>query len=108
MAAVNLALGNPNTDAVNLLQTALTGLCYFDGTVDGVFGSGTEAALRAFQKQAGIKVDGRYGPATATSLAALDPSIVQASGASTPHENRQPFLAINYCICTVGIYPARP
>lgn len=69
MAAVNLALGNPNTDAVNLLQTALTGLCYFDGTVDGVFGSGTEAALRAFQKQAGIKVDGRYGPATATALA---------------------------------------
>ncbi len=68
-AAINLALGNPNTDAVNLLQTALTGLCYYDGSVDGVYGSGTEAALLAFQEKAGIKADGRYGPATARALA---------------------------------------
>jgi hypothetical protein len=68
-AAINLALGNPNTGAVELLQTALTGLCYYDGSIDGVAGSGTEAALIAFQKQAGIKADGRYGPATATALA---------------------------------------
>jgi peptidoglycan hydrolase-like protein with peptidoglycan-binding domain len=68
-AAINLALGNPNTGAVELLQTALTGLCYYDGSIDGVAGAGTEAALIAFQKQAGIKPDGRYGPATATALA---------------------------------------
>jgi microcystin-dependent protein len=49
-----------------------------------------------------------YGPATATALTTLDPSVVQVSGASVPHENRQPFLAINYCICTVGVYPMRP
>jgi peptidoglycan hydrolase-like protein with peptidoglycan-binding domain len=72
-AAMNLALGNDTTDAVDLLQTALTGLCYYRGSVDGVFGSGTEAALRAFQKAEGINVDGRYGPGTATALAAAWP-----------------------------------
>ncbi len=68
-AAINLALGNDTTDAVDLLQTALTGLCYYDGSVDGVFGSGTESALIAFQKAEGLRADGRYGPATAAALA---------------------------------------
>ncbi len=67
-AAINLALGNDSTDAVDLLQTTLTGLCLYSGSVDGVFGSGTEAALKAFQKQQGISADGRYGPATAVAL----------------------------------------
>lgn len=69
MAAINLALGNDDTDAVDLLQTSLKGLCYYGGNVDGIFGSGTEAALIAFQKASGITADGRYGPATAVALA---------------------------------------
>ena len=73
-AAINLALGNPNTDAVELLQTALTGLCYYNGAIDGVAGSGTEQALIAFQKKAGITADGRYGPATANALAKAWPN----------------------------------
>lgn len=68
-AAINLALGNDSTDAVDLLQTTLKGLCLYSGSVDGVFGSGTEVALKAFQKQQGITADGRYGPATAAALA---------------------------------------
>lgn len=72
-AAINLALGNDTTDAVDLLQTALKGLCYYGGSVDGTFGSGTEAALIAFQKAEGIRADGRYGPATAAALAAAWP-----------------------------------
>ena len=84
MAAINLALGNDSTDAVELLQTALEGLCYYGGKVDGVFGSGTEAALIAFQKQAGIKADGRYGPATATALAAAWPDRPSSCSGKTP------------------------
>ncbi|WP_442795368.1 phage tail protein [Pelobium manganitolerans] len=30
------------------------------------------------------------------------------SGGNQPHENRQPFLALNYIICVNGIYPPRP
>lgn len=29
------------------------------------------------------------------------------AGGSQPHENRQPFLAINYIICAEGVYPPR-
>lgn len=34
-------------------------------------------------------------------------SSVSPTGGSQPHENRQPFLAINYCIAVQGIFPAR-
>ena len=38
--------------------------------VDGQFGSKTEAAVRAFQKKAGIKQDGKYGDQTHAALMA--------------------------------------
>lgn len=84
MAAVNLALGNDSTDAVDLLQTTLKGLCYYDGNVDGVFGSGTEAALKAFQRAQGITADGRYGPATAAALARAWPNRPSSCSGTTP------------------------
>lgn len=36
--------------------------------VDGKFGSATEKAVKAFQKKAGIKQDGIYGPDTHPAL----------------------------------------
>lgn len=33
---------------------------------------------------------------------------VGMSGGSLPHENRMPYLAIQYCIATQGLYPSRP
>jgi microcystin-dependent protein len=33
---------------------------------------------------------------------------VGPTGGSLPHENRQPYLALNYIIATQGIYPSRP
>jgi len=36
------------------------------------------------------------GPATAVSF-----------GGGTPHENRQPYLTLNYCIALQGVFPAR-
>jgi microcystin-dependent protein len=34
-------------------------------------------------------------------------SAVTAAGGSQPHENRQPFLALNFCISLFGIYPTQ-
>jgi len=31
--------------------------------------------------------------------------VISIAGANNPHENRQPFLALNWCICWAGIYP---
>ncbi|KPF81966.1 hypothetical protein IP70_22510 [alpha proteobacterium AAP38] len=47
-----------------------------------------------------------YGPATAP-LTTLNTAIVGNAGGSGAHENRQPFLALSYCIATSGLYPAR-
>ena len=38
---------------------------------------------------------------------AMAPSSIGASGGSQPHENRQPFLAINYIIAWAGVYPSQ-
>jgi microcystin-dependent protein len=35
------------------------------------------------------------------------PVIGAAAGGSQPHENRQPYLAMTYCVALQGIYPAR-
>lgn len=32
---------------------------------------------------------------------------VAPAGGSQPHENRMPYLALNFCICTQGIFPSR-
>lgn len=37
----------------------------------------------------------------------LSPQMVGAIGGSSAHENRQPFLAMNFCICLYGEYPIR-
>jgi len=35
------------------------------------------------------------------------PTAIMPAGSSQPHENRQPFLVINFCIAYNGIFPAR-
>jgi microcystin-dependent protein len=37
----------------------------------------------------------------------LNPATLTAAGGSTPHENRQPSLVMNYIIATQGYFPAR-
>jgi microcystin-dependent protein len=39
--------------------------------------------------------------------AQMDPQALQPSGGGQPHENRQPFLALNYCIALTGVFPQR-
>ena len=51
------------------IQTLLKDWGYYEGSVDGIYGSATEAAVRLFQEKNGLTVDGRTGPAT---LEALD------------------------------------
>lgn len=35
----------------------------------------------------------------------FNPATIGAVGAGGPHENRQPFLAMNFCICLDGVFP---
>jgi microcystin-dependent protein len=38
---------------------------------------------------------------------ALNPTSITPTGGSQPHNNMQPYLGINYIICTDGLYPSR-
>ena len=46
-----------------------------------------------------------YGPPN--NLTAFEPTTVTAIGGSQPHENRQPYLALNFCIALQGVFPSR-
>jgi microcystin-dependent protein len=51
-----------------------------------------------------------YAPAPSGSfpLDALAPDTVSVAGANQSHSNMQPYLVLNFCIATTGIYPSRP
>lgn len=53
---------------VTALQRRLGGLGFDAGRVDGIFGPDTDAALREFQRNAGLSVDGVCGPTTLMDL----------------------------------------
>lgn len=43
--------------------------------------------------------------AAAVPSTTLSPQMIQPAGSGLPHENRQPALAMNYCIALQGVYP---
>jgi microcystin-dependent protein len=48
-----------------------------------------------------------YGPSNASTTTINAGTVSLYSGGNQAHENRQPFLAINWCIALTGIYPSR-
>lgn len=71
-----------------------TGTTPSNTTVLGVSTSG--------QPNSGIFVYGSGSPNTN-----LAPNSISPSGSSLPHENRQPYLALNYIIAWAGIFPSQ-
>ena len=41
------------------------------------------------------------------SVATLSAAAIVQSGGSQAHENRQPFVVVNFIIATTGIYPSQ-
>lgn len=46
-----------------------------------------------------------YGTSTAVQM---NPQAIGVAGESMPHNNRQPYLGLNFIIALQGIYPSRP
>lgn len=73
-------------DAVSAIQTNLQAHGYYvGGVIDGKYGDGTEDAVRHFQGEHGLNVDGVVGPATMKALTAsaaptpIDPVMTDAT-----------------------------
>ena len=65
--AAVLKQGSSGSD-VRTLQQKLKSWGYYDGSVDGIFGSGTKEAVKYFQRTNGLSADGIVGSATAAAL----------------------------------------
>ena len=72
---------------VKELQSKLVQLGYGVGTADGKFGSKTEAAIRSFQKDHGLRVDGLAGTQTIKELKRLTGQSTNASGKAVGNKN---------------------
>lgn len=64
-------------EEVRRIQQKLTSLGYFSSAIDGIYGTRTQSAVRSFQRDRGLAVDGIAGPKT---LAALGLSSSSSGG----------------------------
>ena len=81
-AATAIKLGASGND-VKRLQNQLKSLGYYTGSVDGDFGAGTEAAVKAFQQRNGLTADGKAGRYTLEKLYSGD-AIKAPAATATP------------------------
>lgn len=73
-----------NGEEVRQIQTKLKNWGYYNGSVDGIFGSKTLAAVKSFQRKNGLTVDGIVGEKT---LAALGITSSSNTGTSSNNTN---------------------
>ena len=75
------------------------------------FNAVTDIANAAVPGSAMPAARGRGGPLMYAPdggpTASMHPDMIHAAGGSQPHENRQPFLALNVCIALQGIFPSQ-
>ncbi len=67
---------------VTEIQTRLKSWGYYNGAVDGIYGSRTESAVKYFQRTNGLAVDGQAGDRTLAALGIYEKSNTSSGGAS--------------------------
>ena len=67
-------------ETVKKIQTKLKEWGYYDGTVDGVYGSGTEKAVKYFQEKNGLTADGKAGQKTLDAMGIFEEAAADGSG----------------------------
>ena len=88
-ASADLYKKGSSGEMVSQIQTRLKNWGYYDGAVDGVYGSRTEAAVRFFQQKNGLSQDGQAGDQT---LAALGISSGAGGGGGSASQSGDLYL----------------
>ena len=70
-------------DEVRRIQTKLKSLGFFNGTVDGIYGTKTQSAVKKYQQSVGITADGIAGPKTLLYLGLGSSSSTSSGGYSS-------------------------
>lgn len=83
-------------ELVKYLQRALTEAGYDVGEIDGIFGSGTLAAVKKFQRDTGLEADGKVGAKTWAAIKALvmDDEPDEEKPVEAPDEPQEPPVSI--------------
>ena len=78
---------------VKQIQTRLKSWGYYKGTVDGVYGSKTQAAVKSFQRANGLTADGIAGPKTLAAIGLPTGSSSSSSGGGSASNSDLNLLA---------------
>ena len=71
---------------VRKIQEKLKRWGYYSGSVDGIYGSGTESAVKKFQKANGLKADGIAGKATLNAMGISSSNSSSISGGNNSND----------------------
>ena len=74
-------------DEVKQIQTKLKNWGYYKGSVDGIYGSGTLAAVKRFQKKNRLSVDGIAGTKTLQAMGIFNSSNSSSSSSNSSNLN---------------------
>ncbi len=94
-------------DSVKKLQQALKNQGYYTGKIDSTFGSGVHAAIKAFQKANGLKVDGVAGPATQILLYGASSSSADTSTSLKKGSTGTKVRNLQYVLYELGYYDGK-
>ena len=80
-------------DEVTQIQTKLKRWGYYNGNIDGIYGSQTLEAVKYFQRKNGLAVDGIAGPATLKAMGIYNSSNSSSSSSSSSNSSNLNLLA---------------
>lgn len=80
-------------EEVRQIQTKLKRWGYYNGNVDGIYGSQTQKAVRYFQSKNGLAVDGIAGKNTLAAMGIFNSSTSSSGGSSSTNTNNLNLLA---------------
>ena len=83
-------------EEVRQIQTKLKRWGYYNGNVDGIYGSQTQEAVRYFQRKNNLKVDGIAGPETLKAMGIFNSSSSSSSSTSSNSSNLNLLARIIY------------
>jgi len=108
-------LGNQNGEAAHTLTIAETPLhqhtVMVDAQTDAASSVAPATSSTVLGQSAGVKTPSGSFTVNIYNTAQVDttvaPQTIAPLQGGQPHENRQPFLTLNFCIALVGIFPSR-
>ena len=81
------------SDEVRQIQTKLKRWGYYNGSVDGIYGSQTLVAVKSFQRKNGLTVDGIAGPKTLAAMGIMSSGSSSSSGGSSNNSSNLNLLS---------------